>query len=102
MTDKFSPLDTLDQMLWLADYPSHGAKRFPERQAIIADSGSYTYTELDHASNRFAAYLLDNGYKPGDRIAYLGKNNEMFFPVVFGCIRTGVVLVPLNWRCAPA
>ena len=102
MTEKFSPLDTLDQMLWLADVPSHGAKRFPDRLAIIADSGSYTYTELDHASNRFAAYLLENGYKPGDRIAYLGKNNEMFFPVLFGCIRSGIVLVPLNWRCAPA
>jgi acyl-CoA synthetase (AMP-forming)/AMP-acid ligase II len=102
MTKKFSPLDTLDQMLWIADFPSHGAKRFPERAAIIADTGRYTYPELDHASNRFAAYLKKSGMKPGERIAYLGKNNEMFFPVLFGCLRSGVVLVPLNWRCAPA
>ncbi len=102
MTKPFSPLDTLDQMTWLADYPSLGAKRFPDRPAIIADTGRYTYTELDQASNRFAAFLDASGYRPGDRIAYIGKNNEMFFPVVFGCLRTGVVLVPLNWRCAPA
>ena len=102
MTKTFSPLDTLDKMLWVADYPSHGAKLFPDRPAIIADTGRYTYPELDHACNRFAAYLTQSGFKPGDRIAYLGKNNEMFFPVLFGCLRSGVVLVPLNWRCAPA
>lgn len=98
----FSPMDTLDRMIWLADYPSHGAARFPDKPAIIADTGGYTYRELDQASDRFATFLLASGLKPGDRIAYWGKNNEMFFPVVFGCIRSGIVLVPLNWRCAPA
>jgi fatty-acyl-CoA synthase len=102
MAKKFSPLDTLEQMLWVADYPSQGAKLFPDRPAIIADTGRYTYPELDQASNRFAAYLQKSGMQPGERIAYLGKNNEMFFPVLFGCLRSGVVLVPLNWRCAPA
>lgn len=102
MIEKFAPLDTLDKMMWVADYPSEGAKKSPDRPAIIADTGRYTYTELDNASNRFAAYLDASGYQAGDRIAYVGKNNEMFFPVVFGCLRTGVVIVPLNWRCAPA
>lgn len=102
MAQIFSPLDTLDRMLWMADYASHGAGLFPDRPAIIADEGRYTYTELDHASNRFAAYLHERGIGPGDHIAYLGRNSEMFFPVLFGCLRGGVVLVPLNWRCVPA
>jgi acyl-CoA synthetase (AMP-forming)/AMP-acid ligase II len=36
--------------------------------------------------------------KKGDRIAYLGRNSDVFLPVLFGAIRHEVVLVPLNWR----
>ena len=53
------------------------------------------YFKMDDRRHRLA-------FHPGtiDRIAYIGKNNEMFFPVIFGCLRTGVVLVPLNWPLA--
>lgn len=90
----------LDHMLWLADYPNAGGKAFPGRTAIIGDEGSLTYAELDEASDRFAAWLQKRGYAPGTRIAYLGRNSELLFPVFFGCIRAGCVLVPINWRFA--
>jgi acyl-CoA synthetase (AMP-forming)/AMP-acid ligase II len=32
----------------------------------------------------------------------LGKNNDVFLPVLFGVLRSGVVLVPLNWRLTAA
>jgi acyl-CoA synthetase (AMP-forming)/AMP-acid ligase II len=89
-----------DSMRYVADYPSHGAGRFPDRPAIVADSGTYTYGELDRASDRFANYLVAQGFGPGSRVAYLGKNSELMFPVLFGCIRAGCVLVPINWRYA--
>ncbi|CAM2169573.1 fatty-acyl-CoA synthase [Paraburkholderia sacchari] len=89
-------------MRYVGDYASHAAQRFPDRPAIISDTGSLTYRELDDASNRFAQYLVAQGYKPGTRIAYLGKNSELMFPVFFGCIRAGCVLVPINWRYAVA
>jgi acyl-CoA synthetase (AMP-forming)/AMP-acid ligase II len=89
-------------MRLIGEYPTHAAAQFPERAAIIADSGSYTYVELERASNRFAAYLIQQAYPPGTRIAYLGKNSELMFPVLFGCIRAGCVLVPINWRYTAA
>lgn len=88
-------------MLWMADYPSRGAMRFPDRPAIVADEGTLTYAELDRASDRFGVYLQERGITTGARVAYLGKNSELFFPVFFACLRTGVTLVPINWRCAP-
>jgi len=89
-------------MLWIADYPSHGRQRFPTRPAIVSDEETMSYTELDQHSNRFAATLAARGLRAGDRIAYLGKNNALFFPVFFGCLRSGVVLVPINFRCSAA
>ncbi|MFT3666919.1 long-chain-fatty-acid--CoA ligase [Piscinibacter sp.] len=89
-----------DAMRFVGGYPSHGARLHPTRPAIVADAGAFTYAELDRASDRFAQYLVEQGHAPGTRIAYLGKNSELMFPVLFGCIRAGCVLVPINWRYA--
>ena len=90
------------EMVWIAEFPRLGAARCPQRLAIdFADRGErMTYTELDQRSNAFAAWLGTQGIKPGERIAYLGKNSDAYFPVLFGSIRAGVILVPLNWRLA--
>jgi acyl-CoA synthetase (AMP-forming)/AMP-acid ligase II len=42
--------------------------------------------------------LRNAGIQPGDRLAYMGKNNDLFFIVLIGTIRAGAVLVPVNWR----
>jgi acyl-CoA synthetase (AMP-forming)/AMP-acid ligase II len=91
---------SLEGMLWMGDYPSEGERRFPGRVAIVGDEGSLTYKQLDEASDRFATWLQRQGFGKGTRIAYLGKNSELMFPVLFGCIRAGCVLVPINWRFA--
>ncbi|QIL74004.1 long-chain-fatty-acid--CoA ligase (plasmid) [Diaphorobacter sp. HDW4B] len=89
-----------DNMLFVGDYATHGAKRFSDRIAILGDTGQLSYRELDEASNRFAHHLLARGFKPGARVGYLGKNSELLFVALFGCIRAGCVLVPINWRYA--
>ena len=100
MTTETPFVPQFDNMLLVGDYATHGAERFPERTAILGDSGSLNYRELDTASNRFAHCLLAHGLKPGARIGYLGKNSELLFVALFGCIRAGCVLVPINWRYA--
>lgn len=95
-------LPALDDMCWLADYPSLGASLHPDKPALIGDSGSLDYAELEQASAGFAAYLEGLGLKPGARVIYCGKNSELFFPVLFGGIRSGVVIVPVNWRSVGA
>lgn len=94
----------LDEMLWIGDVAAHGARRHPERPALIfAERGkTLSYAALEQHSNAFAAELAAQGLGEGDRIAYLGRNSDLYYPVLFGAIRSGVVLVPLNWRQSAA
>jgi acyl-CoA synthetase (AMP-forming)/AMP-acid ligase II len=98
-----APLTRLDELIWIGDIPATGARRCPDRAALIfADrERSTTYAELDRASDGFAAFLEERGIRAGDRIAYLGRNNDLYFSVLFGAIRAQVVVVPLNWRLTP-
>ncbi len=93
-------LGQLDRLIWIGDIPSLGASRYPDRPAIIfADRNrELTYAELDRSCDAFAALLEERGIRSGDRVAYLGKNSDLYFPVLLGAIRAGVVVVPLNWR----
>lgn len=93
-------LGTLDSMIWVGDVPALGAQRAGDRAAVIfPDRGTrMTYAQLDRMSDAFVALMRAQGLKAGDRVAYLGKNSDLFLPVLFGAIRGGFVLVPLNWR----
>ncbi|HKY93254.1 MAG TPA: long-chain-fatty-acid--CoA ligase [Nevskiaceae bacterium] len=97
------PQTGADQLPWIGDIPSIGARRHPDRPALInADRGvTLTYAEFDRRCDAFVALLKARGIAPGDRIAWLGKNSDVFFVAMFGAIRAGVVLVSINWRLAP-
>ena len=97
------PLERAGQMIWIGDLPALGAVRCPDQAAIIfADqSRQLSYAELDRACDGFVALLRARNIRSGDRVAYLGKNSELYFPVLLGAVRAGVVVVPLNWRLTP-
>ena len=44
--------------------------------------------------------LIALGVKPGERIAYLGKNSDFYFELLLGAMKAGVVMAPVNWRLA--
>jgi len=96
------PLNRLAELIWMGSIARLGAERCPDRHAIIfPDRGiRLSYRGLDRQSDAFAALLASRGLAAGDRVAYLGRNSDLFFPVLFGAIRAGVVLVPINWRLA--
>jgi acyl-CoA synthetase (AMP-forming)/AMP-acid ligase II len=91
------PLD-LSGLLLPADYPNFFAAKYPERTALVFGGRSWTYPALDRASDAMVTVLHAAGLRAGDRIAYMGKNNDLYFIVLFGAIRAGIVLVPVNWR----
>ncbi|QQV77667.1 AMP-binding protein [Sphingomonas aliaeris] len=93
-----APALDLTNLMLPGDYPSHHAARAPGALAIVCGSRRWTYAELDRACDAFVTVLRDYGIGPGDRIAYHGKNSDLYFPVLFGAMRAGVVLVPVNWR----
>jgi len=94
------PLSRTQELIWIADIPRIGSVRCPERTAILFAERAerVSYQALDQRSDAFGQMLIKMGIKAGQRIAYLGRNSDLFFPVLFGAIRAGVVLVPINWR----
>ncbi|MEY8264226.1 MAG: AMP-binding protein, partial [Bermanella sp.] len=58
---------------------------------------SYTHLELNQALNKIADNLTRLGLKPGDRVALASPNSIEFSLVIYGCMKAGMVVVPLNY-----
>lgn len=95
-------LERLADLTWIADIPAMGAARCPDRPAVIFSDRKQTtsYRDLNRGGNAFAALMRSRGIEAGDRIAYLGRNSDLFYLALFGAILAGCVLVPINWRLA--
>ncbi|GLR65468.1 acyl-CoA synthetase [Acidocella aquatica] len=88
----------LSAMVLPQDYPSLFAARTPSRTALIFKDWQWDYAGLDRAANAMVTLFREAGAGPGARVAYIGKNCDLFFIVLFGAYRAGIVLVPVNWR----
>ena len=66
------------------------------RVALRFPNGSLSYQRLDDESDRVAAGLVQNGIRPGDRVACL-VGNRLEFPLLwFGVAKSKGIFVPLN------
>ncbi|MYW43872.1 long-chain-fatty-acid--CoA ligase [Streptomyces sp. SID161] len=74
------------------------ADRRPGTPAVLCEGRSLSYGELHRESNRIAHAIRAAGLAEGDRVAYLGKESEHYYEILFGCAKSGTVLVPVNWR----
>src|SRR5436305_1795500 len=59
-----------------------------------------SFAGLDIHTNRIANGLKGLGVKPHERIAYLGKNSDIYFELLLGAMKANVVMAPVNWRLA--
>ena len=57
-----------------------------------------TWGEFETRANRFANLLLTRGVKKGDKVAILLMNCIEWLPIYFGALKTGAIVVPLNYR----
>jgi acyl-CoA synthetase (AMP-forming)/AMP-acid ligase II len=78
------------------------ARAQPNATALFHGDRTTHYATLDRHVRRVANVLAALGVGRGDRIAYLGKNSDLYYELLLGAARMGAVMVPLNWRLAPA
>ena len=78
------------------------AERWPEHVALTFEGRHTTYEELDRRANQVANGLLTINPSPATRVAVLAKNSDSFYELLFGAAKACQVLVPVNWRLAPA
>lgn len=57
-----------------------------------------TWLVFEEKANRMANLLLKRGIEKGDKVAILMMNCLEWLPVYFGILRSGAVVVPLNFR----
>ncbi|MBF4132621.1 long-chain fatty acid--CoA ligase [Streptomyces albidoflavus] len=82
----------------LVDTAHFHAEHQPDTPAVVCGAATLTYADLHRESSRTARALRLAGLSPGDRVAYLGKESERYYEILFACAKTGTVLVPVNWR----
>jgi fatty-acyl-CoA synthase len=67
-----------------------------DRPALIGESGSMTWRDLDVFANRIAHWALSEGLERGDVVALLMENRPEFVAIWLGLSRVGVVSALLN------
>ena len=90
-----SELNTFDEFI------RHWGDERGDRLAMREEDRFFTYAELEERTARVATALLAKGLKKGDRIAWIGKNSDIYFTLFYGAARAGIVMVPVGWRLAP-
>ncbi|RAR48257.1 long-chain acyl-CoA synthetase [Paraburkholderia unamae] len=88
---------------YLATLPSavrHFAVERPQTVVYAFEGRETTFEAFDRHSDRVAQALVQDGVKPGDRIAYVGKNSDHYFELFIGAAKMGAVIVPVSWRLA--
>jgi fatty-acyl-CoA synthase len=86
----------------LADLPAWHARVRPDATALRFDGVAAGYAALHQRSLQWAVWLRAQGVGRGDRIAWLGLNHPDQIALLFAAARVGALLVPLNFRLAPA
>jgi len=93
------PVD-FDRMPTLGDIARYHARERPEAIALSFEGRSTTYAAFDRRTNQVANALAAEGLEAGDRITFLGKNSDLYFELLFGAAKLGVVTAPIGWRLA--
>ena len=81
-------------------HPSRFGAEAPDRPAVIAGGTGrvLTYGELEDRACRVANLLRSFGLETGGHVAVLVENRPEFFEVVWGALRIGLHVTPINWH----
>src|SRR6202023_1288189 len=84
----------------LADVVRARAKALGDAILYEFEGRQTSFAEFDRRTNRVANALQAQGVRPRERIAYLGKNSDVYFELLMGAMKANVVMAPVNWRLA--
>lgn len=87
----------------LSDIIDRNASFNPDKIAVRYDGRTFTFAQFsDRIAAAARALRSGIGLGPGDRLAILALNHPDTLVLLYACARLGAMLVPLNWRLAPA
>jgi len=74
------------------------ARETPDRIATVDGARQRNWREVASRTGRIAAVLCSLGVAPGDRVALLAPNGDLFVDFLFGSLWAGAVVCPVNTR----
>jgi acyl-CoA synthetase (AMP-forming)/AMP-acid ligase II len=72
------------------------------KTALVCGESRWSWAEFGERLRKFAARLAASGIRPGDRVAVVMSNGPEMVEALFGTLRAGACVVPLNVSVAPA
>lgn len=82
------------------DYFHEGVEKqaglHPDRIALIACDGKFTYSEFDAVANRIANNLIGRGVEPRSRIAIMLPRTSRMIMSMFGVMKAGSAYIPCD------
>lgn len=81
------------------------AERWPQNAALEIQrrdqTESYTYAETRQMAESIGRWLVENGFRPGARVAILADNHPRWVAAYLGAIAAGCTAVPLDTAFRP-
>lgn len=78
------------------------AQEYANKPAYIFEHQPTSYKDLDQAVTLFASGLAAIGYKKGDHIALVVGNSPYYIIGLYGALRLGLVVIPINPLYTPS
>jgi len=71
-----------------------------DREAVVlvkasGEDESLSFRQISEGSSRFAHFLVEQGIRPGDRVAVMLEPSLAFYLAIFGAMKAGAIAVPL-------
>ena len=77
------------------------ARRWPDKRVVFAEGQSLDWSTLARRAGAFAAMLGERGIGHGDRIALHVPDRLSFVVALFGGLKSGAAIAPINLRLTP-
>src|SRR4051794_30691406 len=81
----------------IGDGVRRAAELYRTDPALTFAGRTWSFAAIDLAADRLARFLLSLGLKRGDRVAALGRNSDAYLLLWLGCLRAGLIHVPINY-----
>lgn len=84
----------------LSDLLSENIKKNPDKTAVVCIESDLrlSFNDINKRINQLANALIDKGMQKGDRVAVLEYNCHRHIEIFFAAAKTGMLIVPLNYR----
>lgn len=87
----------LDQPgLLFTDMIRINAKRFGEKPAVICGEDRLSWRDFHRRTNMVANAMIAEGLAKGDKVALVMNSSILMFELIWGTVKAGGVIVPLN------